>query len=146
MTGEEKSKITALMADEHVAVVTTVGEPWPTATLEAFAETSELDIVVIMGDKAERVANIAERPHVSFLIVNRYGDVAKFQVKRLSGRGTASAVASGSEEWNHLKAIFLAKNPFEEPFFGNPTLKMFRIKPTQMKYADGLQPPFTVEL
>jgi len=145
MTEDEKSQIAALMAEEQVAVISTAGDQWPTATLEAFAETPEMDLIVIMGEKAERVANFAKRPHVTFLVANRYGEVAKFQIKRLSGRGVAHEVASGSDEWNHLKKIFLAKNSFEEPFFGNPTLKMFRIKPKFMKYADGLQPPFTVE-
>jgi nitroimidazol reductase NimA-like FMN-containing flavoprotein (pyridoxamine 5'-phosphate oxidase superfamily) len=146
VTEEQRSKIANVMSEEHVAVIATLGEVWPTATLEAFAETPELDLVIIMNDKAERVANIARNPHVSFLVVNRYGEIARFQVKRLSGRGVAHEVESGSEEWERLKKIFLAKNPFEEPFFGNPALKMFRIKPISMKYADGLQRPFSVEL
>src|ERR1700677_5281097 len=109
MTEDEKRQIATLMAEEHVAVISTAGEEWPTATLEAFAETPELDLIVIMGEKAERVTNFAKRPHVTFLVVNRYGEVTKFQVKRLAGRGVAHEVASGSDEWNHLKKIFLAK-------------------------------------
>jgi hypothetical protein len=34
-------------------------------------------------------------------------------------QGFASEVAKGTE-WDSLKDIFLKKNPFEEPFFGNP--------------------------
>ena len=43
METEQKQKIAALLAKEHVAVVATLGEEWPTATMQAFAETPDLD-------------------------------------------------------------------------------------------------------
>lgn len=146
MTEEQKKLIAAVMAAEHVAVITTIGDEWATSTLEAFAETPELDVVIILGETTDRFQNVKKRPHVSFLVTHRYGDVPKFQIQRLSGRGVAREVTKDSAEWNQLKPLFLQKNSFEEPFFGNPALRMLRIKPKTIKYADALNPPFTVEL
>ncbi|HTW89216.1 MAG TPA: hypothetical protein VMD75_14540 [Candidatus Binataceae bacterium] len=146
MIEEQKKLIAAAMAAEHVAVITTIGDEWATSTLEAFAETPELDIVIILGETTDRFQNVKKRPQVSFLVTHRYGDVPKFQIQRISGRGIAREVAKESAEWNQLKALFLEKNAFEQPFFGNPALRMLRIKPKTIKYADALNPPFTVEL
>ncbi len=145
MTEDQKKKIVETMAAEHVAVITTIGDEWATSTLEAFAETPELDLVIILGEKTDRFQNVAKRPQVSFLVTHRYGEVPKFQIVRLSGRGIAREVAKDSPEWNELKALFLKKNAFEEPFFGNPALRMLSIKPKTIKYADALNPPFAVE-
>ncbi|SRR5579875_2085014 len=146
MTEEQRKKIADTMAAEHVAVITTIGEEWATSTLEAFAEMPEFDFVIILGETTDRFKNVTKRPNVSFLVTHRYGEVPKFQIVRLSGRGIAREVQKDSAEWSELKAIFLKKNPFEEPFFQNPALRMLRIKPKTIKYADGLNPPFTVEL
>ena len=42
MEAEQARRLAALLAQEHVAVVTTHGEEWPTATIQAFAETDNL--------------------------------------------------------------------------------------------------------
>jgi hypothetical protein len=75
MTDEQRDQIDVVMDAEHVAYITTLGDEWPTATLEAFAETPELDIVMIMGEQSDRFQNVARRPNVSFLIAYRYGEV-----------------------------------------------------------------------
>jgi hypothetical protein len=45
----QKEKLVALLAQEHVAVLVTQGEKWPTANLQAFAETPEFDLLFISG-------------------------------------------------------------------------------------------------
>ncbi|MGH7908154.1 MAG: hypothetical protein ACREP6_16155 [Candidatus Binataceae bacterium] len=145
MTDEQKNQIAAVMAAEHVAFISTLGDEWPSLTLEAFAETPELDIVIIVGESTDRFQNVSRRANVSFLVEKRFGDVSKFQITRLSGRGVAREVEKNSGEWEKLKAVFLKKNPFEEPFFKNPALKMLRISPKRIKFAEALNPPFTVE-
>jgi len=144
MTEEQKKQIGDIMAAENVAFISTIGDESPTATVEAFAETPNFDLVMIMSGDSDRIKNVTKRPNVSFLVLNRYGDVSSFKLKRLSGTGVVHDVKKDSTEWNDLKAIFLKKNPFEEPFFGNPALHMLRIKPKTMKYADALNAPFTV--
>ncbi|MGH8006026.1 MAG: pyridoxamine 5'-phosphate oxidase family protein, partial [Candidatus Binatia bacterium] len=133
MTDEQKKQIADVMAAEHVAFISTLGESSPRATMEAFAETPEFDVVMIMGGDSDRMQNVSKRPNVSFLVTHRYGDVSEFRIKRLSGKGVAREVKKDSAEWNELKALFLKKNPFEEPFFGNPALRMLRIKPKSLK-------------
>jgi hypothetical protein len=49
-------------------------------------------------------------------------------------QGIASEVAKGVE-WDSLKDLFLKKNPFEAPFFGNPALRMVRVKPRRISYT-----------
>jgi hypothetical protein len=60
-------------------------------------------------------------------------------------QGVASEVAPGSADWERLKAVFLQKNPFEAPFFGNPALRMLLVKPQRVSYANGLQDSFKAE-
>lgn len=83
MDAEQRQKLGALLAQEHVLVITTQGEEWPTATMQAFAETKDLD---------------------------------------------------------------LKKNPFEEPFFKYDALRMVRVAPKRISYANGVSDAFAVEL
>jgi hypothetical protein len=142
----QKQKLAALLAQEHVAVIVTQGEEWPTATLQAFAETPEFDLLFIMGDTAEKFQNLFKRPKVTVVVDTRdVGDVAKFQISRSVIQGIASEVPKGAE-WDSLKDIFLGKNPFESPFFGNPALRLVRIKPKRISYNGADRQAFKVEL
>ena len=147
MNQEEKQRISELMAEENLLCFTTMGEQWPTATIQAFAHTPELHVALIMQESSDRFQNIMRRPNVSYLIDNReHGDPTKFQVRRLAVRGIAQEVPRGSQEWEQLKALFLEKNPFEAPFFGRDTLRIVRVVPKQLKYVDGLSKPVVAEL
>ena len=135
MNETQRQKLAELFAQEHVAVIVTQGEEWPTATLQAFAETPELDLLFIMGDTAEKFQNLLKRPKVTVIVDTRdVGDVNKFQVSRSVVQGIAGEVVKGIE-WDSLKDIFLKKNPFEAPFFGNPALRMVRVKPKRISYT-----------
>jgi len=127
MDESQKQKLAELYAQEHVAVIVTQGEKWPTATLQAFAETPELDLLFIMGDTAEKFENLRKRPEVTVMVDTRdVGDVSKFQISRSVVQGIAGEVAKGPE-WDSLKDLFLKKNPFEAPFFGNPALRLVNL-------------------
>src|SRR6266849_10066283 len=87
----QRQKLAELFAQEHVAVIVTQGDEWSTATLQAFAETPELDLLFIMGDTAEKYQNLLRRPNVTVLVDTRdAGDVNKFQVSRSVMLGIAS--------------------------------------------------------
>ena len=146
MNETQKQKLAELLAQEHVAVIVTQGEEWPTATLQAFAETPELDLLFIMGDTAEKFQNLLRHPRVTVIVDTRdVGDVSKFQISRSVVQGIAGEVAKGVE-WDSLKDIFLKKNPFEAPFFGNPALRMVRVKPKRMSYTGADRQGFKIEL
>ncbi len=143
----QKEKLAALLAQEHVAVLVTQGEKWPTANLQAFAETPEFDLLFIMGGNADKYQNLLKHPEATVLVDNRdVGKVPTFEIVRAWMQGIASDVARGSAEWESLKAIFLKKNPFEEPFFKNDGLRMIRIRPSRVSYASGLRDTFKAEL
>ena len=65
MDESHRQKLAQLFAEEHVAVIVTQGEEWSTATLQAFAETPEFDLLFIMGDTAEKYQNLLGRPNVT---------------------------------------------------------------------------------
>lgn len=142
----QKQKVAELFAQQHTAVIITQGEQWPTATLQAFAETPELDLLFIMGETAEKFQNLLKRPQVTVIVDNRdVGDVSKFQISRTVVQGIASEVPKGAE-WDALKEIFLKKNAFEAPFFGNPALRVVRVKPKRISYNGADRQAFKVEL
>jgi general stress protein 26 len=147
MEAEQKQKLTVLLAQEHVVVITTQGEDWPTATMQAFAETENLDIILIMLESAVKFQNLLKRPQVTLHVDTRdTGDVKTFQVIRASLQGLAHEVAKGSAEWDELKEIFLKKNPFEASFFKYDALRMVRISPKRVSYANGIGDSFKAEL
>jgi hypothetical protein len=142
----QKEKLAALLAQEHVALIVTQGEKWPTANLQAFAETPEFDLLFIMGGNADKYQNLLKHPEATVAVDNRdVGKVPSFEIARVWVQGLAGDVARGTAEWESLKAIFLKKNPFEEPFFKNDGLKMIRIKPVRVSYASGLRDSFKAE-
>lgn len=145
MDESKRQKLAELFAQEHVAVIVTQGEKWPTATLQAFAETPELDLLFIMGETAEKFENLRKRPEVTVMVDTRdVGDVSKFQISRSVIQGIAGEVAKGLE-WDSLKDLFLKKNPFEAPFFGNPALRMVRVKPKRISYTGADMQGFKLE-
>jgi nitroimidazol reductase NimA-like FMN-containing flavoprotein (pyridoxamine 5'-phosphate oxidase superfamily) len=143
----QKEKLAALLAQEHVAVLVTLGERWPTANLQAFAETPEFELLFIMGGNSDKYQNLLKHPEATVLVDNRdVGKVPTFEITRAWVQGIASDVARATAEWESLKALFLKKNPFEEPFFKNDGLRMIRIRPVRVSYASGLRDTFKAEL
>jgi len=133
---EEKEKLATLFAAQHVAVLITDGDEWPTATLQAFGETDELDLIFIMNESAEKYQNLLKHPHATVLVDTRdTGDIPTFRVTRAVVNGIAHDVKRDGDEWNTLKSVFLGKNPFEKPFFNAPVLRMMRIKGVRVSYA-----------
>ena len=142
----EKSKLRKLFDTQHIAVLVTDGEEWPTATLQAFGETDDLDLIFIMNESADKFQNLVKRPKATVLIDMRdTGDVETFRVNRAVVQSIARVVARDSEEWNSLKATFLKKNPFEAPFFNAPPLRMVLLKSVRVSYAGEGHDTFKAE-
>jgi nitroimidazol reductase NimA-like FMN-containing flavoprotein (pyridoxamine 5'-phosphate oxidase superfamily) len=136
LSAEQKERLTDLFTREHVAVIITQGEQWPTGTLQAFGQTPELDLIFIMGDTSEKFLNLVKHPQVAVTVDTRdVGDVATFKITRALVRGVAEEVPREGPEWERLKELFLKKNPFEAPFFGSDKLRMVRVRPTRVSYA-----------
>jgi hypothetical protein len=73
------------------------------------------------------------------------GEVRSFQIIRAGIEGMAREVPRNSTEWESCKATFLKKNPFEEPFFQFDTLRMVRVTPKRVSYANGLGDSFKAD-
>jgi len=147
MNPEQKDKLAGLLAQEHLAVLITQGVGWPTGTMQAFAEADDLSIIFIMGMSSERFQNLTVRPHATVLVDTR--DLAtpgSFEIGRATIQGIASEVPRGSAVWDQYKALFLQKNPFEEAFFASDNLRMVRVAPKRITYANGLRDTFWTEL
>src|SRR5262245_41057024 len=112
MDTEQKQKLGTLLAQQHVAVVSTQGEEWPTVTVQAFAETPEFNILLIMSESAAKFQNLRKRPQITLHVDNRdKGDVTSLQIIRAWIEGVAREVPKGSAEWETSQALFLKKNP-----------------------------------
>ncbi len=147
MEAAQRERVAALLAEEQVAVIVTQGDPWPTATMQAFAETPELDLIFIMNDTADKFQNALKNPHVTAYVDARAkGKVETFEISRALIQGVASEVPRDSAEWERLKAMFLKKCPFEAPFFKYPTLRMIMIAPKRLSYAGADRLTFKAEL
>lgn len=113
----QKAQLAALVAQEHIAVLVTSGDRWPTANSQAFAETSELEILFIMDGNAEKFQNLSKNPESTVLFDARDGGkIETFDNTRGWIQRFAKEVPFGGPDWERFKAIFLKKNPFEEPF------------------------------
>jgi general stress protein 26 len=142
----QKERLAALLAEVQVAILVTQGEQWPTATMQAFAETPDFDLLFIMNDATEKFQNLIKHPYVSvFLDAREKGKVETFEISRVLIQGVAIEIARDSAEWESSKEIFLKKSPFEAPFFKYPTLRMMRIKPTRLSYSGADRVSFKAE-
>ncbi len=146
MEAAQKERLAALLAEVQVAILVTQGEQWPTATMQAFAETPNFDLLFIMNDATEKFQNLIKHPYVSvFLDAREKGRVETFEISRVLIQGVAIEIARDSAEWESSKEIFLKKSPFEAPFFKYPTLRMMRIKPTRLSYSGADRFAFKAE-
>lgn len=147
MDAEQKQKLTDLCTQQHVLVLSTQGGEWPTGHFQAFGQTADLDLILIVLDGTEKYLNMLKNPNVTAVIDNRdTGDITKLDIIRATIHGTAREVQRDTAEWNELKGIFLKKNPFEEPFFGYDTLRMVRVAPKRVSYANGPADTFKAEM
>jgi len=143
----QRERLWALLSEVQVAILVTQGEQWPTATMQAFAETPEFDLLFIMNDGSEKFQNLLKHPYVTvYLDAREKGKVETFEISRVLIQGVASEIARDGAEWEPLKEIFLKKSPFEAPFFKYPTLRMMRVRPKRLSYAGADRFAFKAEL
>ena len=146
MEAAQNERVAALLAEVQVAILVTQGDQWPTATMQAFAETPEFDLLFIMNDATEKFQNLLKHPQVTvFLDAREKGKVESFEISRLLVQGVASEIERESAEWDAMKSVFLKKSPFEAPFFKFPTLRMMRIRPERLSYAGADRVAFKAE-
>lgn len=146
MEAAQKERLAALLAEVQVAILVTQGEQWPTATMQAFAETPEFDLLFIMNDASEKFQNLLKHPYVTvYLDAREKGKVETFEISRVLIQGVASEIARDGAEWEPMKEIFLKKSPFEAPFFKYPTLRMMRVSPRRLSYAGADRFTFKAE-
>jgi general stress protein 26 len=142
----QKERVAALLAEVQVAILVTQGDQWPTATMQAFAETPDLDLLFIMNDATEKFQNLLKHPYVTvFLDAREKGKVETFEISRVLIQGVAIEIARDGAEWDAMKQIFLKKSPFEAPFFKFPTLRMMRVRPKRLSYAGADRVAFKAE-
>ena len=146
MEAAQEERLAALLAEVQVAILVTQGEQWPTATMQAFAETPEFDLLFIMNDASEKFQNLLKHPYVTvYLDAREKGKVETFEISRVLIQGIAIEVARDGAEWEPMKEIFLKKSPFEAPFFKYPTLRMMRVSPRRLSYAGADRFTFKAE-
>ena len=147
MDETQRQKLASLLAKEHVGVLITQGEDWPSGTMQAFAEDQRLHLIFIMGVTSEKFQNLLKHPRATVLVDTRdTGKVETFDITRALIQGIAHEVPRDSAEWESLKAVFLKKNPFEAPFFGMDGLRMIRVRSRRIAYTGADRHMFKIEL
>ncbi len=146
MDATERERLAQLLAEQQLAVLVTQGEEYPTATLQAFAETPELELLFIVGESSYKFMNVSARPKVAVMVDTRdTGDIPTFKVSRAVIDGVTSEVPRGSAEWTNYQELFLKKAPFEAPFFKSPALRMIKVTPRRVSYAGADRVSFKAE-
>jgi general stress protein 26 len=146
MDATQRERLAQLLAEQKVAVLVTQGGEYPTATLQAFAETLELELLFIVNESSYKFLNVTARPKVAVMVDTRdTGDITAFKVSRAVIDGVASEVPRGSAEWIKYEEMFLKKAPFEAPFFKYPTLRMIKVTPRRVSYAGADRVSFKAE-
>lgn len=146
MDSAQRELLANLLAAQKVAVLVTQGDEYPTATMQAFAETPELDLLFIVNEGSFKHSNVTVRPKVAVLVDTRdTGDIATFKVSRAIIDGVVSEVPRGSDAWRQYEEMFLKKAPFEAPFFKHPTLRMLKVTPRRVSYAGADRVSFKAE-
>jgi hypothetical protein len=142
----QRELLANLLAAQKVAVLVTQGDEYPTATMQAFAETPELELLFIVNEGSFKHSNATVRPKVAVLVDTRdTGDIATFKVTRAIIDGVVSEVPRDSDTWRQYEEMFLKKAPFEAPFFKYPTLRMLKVTPRRVSYAGADRVSFKAE-
>jgi general stress protein 26 len=142
----QREMLSKLLASQKVAVLVTQGDEYPTATMQAFAETPALELLFIINEGSFKHSNVLARPKVAVLVDDRItGDITTFRVSRAIIDGVATEVPRGSDDWKKYEEMFLVKAPFEAPFFKYPTLRMIKIVPARVSYAGADRVSFKAE-
>jgi len=110
----QKEKLAALLAQEHVAVLVTQGEKWPTANLQAFAETPEFDLLFIMGGNADKYQNLLKHPEATVLVDNRAVRSCQLTVANVAGKEIVTLEGLETAGKPHpVQAAFIAEQTFQ---------------------------------
>ena len=120
MEAAQKERLAALLAEVQVVILVTQGEKWPTATMQAFAETPELDLLFIMNDATEKFQNLLKHPYVTvFVDAREKGKVETFEISRALIQGVAIEIERDSAAWQAIEG-----NISEEESFRNAVLQV----------------------
>jgi general stress protein 26 len=142
----QRETLARLLAAQKVAVLVTQGDEYPTATMQAFAETPALELLFIVNEGSFKHSNMLARPKVAVLVDTRdTGDITTFKVSRALFDGIVSEVPRDSDEWKKNEELFLKKAPFEAPFFKYPTLRMIKVTPKRVSYVGDDRLSFKAE-
>lgn len=125
------------MAAHPMAVIATDAKdaPTPESALIAFAELPNFEIIFETFYKTRKYENLKVNPHVSLVV----GWDVKNQIT-LQYEGIASPIPE--DQTDKYRTIFLKKDtPCTEEFLHHPHVRLYKIKPTWLRYSDYMQKP-----
>ena len=109
----QKEELAALLAQEHVGVLVTPGDRWPTPNLQAFAETPELENPFHHGGNAEKFQNLTKQPGATVpggqpQTSAQGRDLLRYRARVMISSATREArqLRSGRPEWERFKGDF----------------------------------------
>lgn len=122
-----ETEVRTLLASQRFAVLSTQEKDSPYMNLVAFAETSDLRMILFATTRATRkYGNIASKSGVALLVDNRSNEVADIrEAMAVTAIGTASEVSESLRD--RLDRVYLEKQPHMKEFLSSPSTALIMV-------------------
>lgn len=127
-----KTILLDFLKSQPMAVITTVDPATmqPEASLIAFAETDELELIFATFAHTRKWRNLQQNPHVALVI----GQGTR-QFRTMQYEGNARPVLPRDTEL-YIKLLLAKDTPCTERFLRDPRVRLYKIKPAWIRCAD----------
>ena len=129
MSHEESIRhaVHALLRQQQLGVLSTVGEDAPYASLVAFAATEDLKhIYFVTPTTTRKYANLTADGRVSVLVNSSTNQSSDFH-QAISATAVGDAKEINGPERGQLLRFYLGKHPYLEEFAKSPTCALVRV-------------------
>jgi hypothetical protein len=142
-----RQTVHALLHEQQLGVLSTVGEESPYASLVAFAASADDRLIFFVTPRATRkFANITRNARVALLVNNSMNHPADFhQAAAVTAIGSAASVPAADAA--DSRARYLAKHPYLDDFVHSPSCELIAIRVerfqnvTEIRIDHDLDPP-----
>lgn len=123
-----QTAIVKVLSSQRLAVLSTVRDGQPYASLMAFAHTPDLETVVIAtGTASRKFVNLSHESRVSLLVDTRSNCEADFHAaEALTIVGTATRIPAGQQGF--FRNLYLERHPYLEDFLASPATVLMQVQ------------------
>jgi heme iron utilization protein len=148
MENEEitRDKIIALLKSKKFAVLSTVDEGQPYASLVAFKEGPTLDLILFATErKTRKFKNLTVNNRVALLVENSTNSGSDVS-QAMAVTATGAVEIAGEQEREAISSLYLMKHPYLEDFIKSPTSAFIKVRVEQYFLVENFQTVKTLNL